>query len=55
MITIGLNGIDFSNGNLGCEALAYSLINNIKEQCRKNSVEVKYIIFCFKYLEKKKK
>lgn len=55
MITIGLNGIDFSNGNFGCEALAYSLINCIKEQCNKNNIQVKYIFFCFKYIEEKKK
>lgn len=55
MITIGLNGIDFSNGNLGCEALAYSLIYNLKKQCDKNKIEAKYVIFCFKYIEEKKK
>lgn len=55
MITIGLNGIDFSNENFGCEALAYSLINSLKKQCDKNNIEVKYIFFCFKYLEEKKK
>lgn len=55
MITIGLNGIDFSNGNFGCEALAYSLIDILKKQCVENNIEIKYVIFCFKYIEEKKK
>lgn len=51
---IGLNGIDFSNGNLGCSALAYSLISSLNKQCKNKNIKTKYIIFCFKYSENEK-
>ena len=52
---IGLNGMDFSNGNLGCSALAYSLIDSLKKQFDEKKISVKYIIFCFNYVEEEKK
>ena len=44
-LNIGLQGIDFSSSNLGCKALAYSLIDIIKKESMKFNRVIKYYLF----------
>lgn len=50
-LNVGLNGIDYSYGNLGCEALAYSVINILKTESEKNGIKLKYHFFFYKKID----
>lgn len=44
-IKVGLKGVDYSYYNLGCEALAYSIINILKKESQKLNISLDYYFF----------
>lgn len=50
-LNVGLNGIDYSYGNLGCEALAYSVINILETESKKQGITLKYHFFFYKKID----
>ena len=50
-LNVGLNGIDYSYGNLGCEALAYSVINILETESKKVGIKIKYHFFFYKKID----
>ncbi len=48
VINIGLNGIDYNFGNLGCQALAYSLIKILQSESKKIGVKLNYYLYFYK-------
>lgn len=54
-IKVGINGIDYSYGNLGCQALAFSIMNELEEISKKDGVKLFYTIFFYKISEEKSK
>lgn len=50
-LNVGLNGIDYSYGNLGCQALAYSVINILQNESKKLGITLNYHFFFYKEIE----